>query len=441
MSNSSSNNDPILDGFLTKQDLDLLAITVRFASLVARSEFSLIKTYRIKINETAKAELNYEKKGYQAVINGLADFYLTNYDDAIGHLNEALERSSSPDLNGLSHMLLGATSRSQGKIDLAVKHLSESEVLLKPSEYFREYFTYVYYQLGEIYLGINEFDLALGYYHQGLQVANEDMLPTVSFRLQNGLGNCLLKVNRTSESEEMLTNAVSISGISIAEKSRGLCDLGSFYIEMEKFDAAEQNLRESLSLRTGNELVDASSTSMIELAKLYLKTSRYHEAKELLDRAYNISIEFKSESKRIVIEQLLAETFFQLEKWNEAADSFRQSYKNTSELRTKREHQIFKLKNAQIEEKKEALADKNTKLKTTLDEIAQLRRNRKSLIFSIVTGVILVLLTELFLDPFIEEVSYNGVISISAKVVIALLLKPMESLYDRILFNRAIKRN
>jgi len=50
-----------------------------------------------------------------------------------------------------------------------------------------------------------------------------------------------------------------------------------------------------------------------------------------------------------------------------------------------------------------------------------------------------VLVTEIFLNPFIEEHSFNEALIFSAKVLIYLLLKPMKALYERILFRKTLK--
>lgn len=92
-----------------------------------------------------------------------------------------------------------------------------------------------------------------------------------------------------------------------------------------------------------------------------------------------------------------------------------------------------------IESQKLLLETKNEQLQVTLDELRKVKINRKSLFFSITTAIVLVILTEAFIDPIIDEYSsFNVYISLSGKILIALMLKPMENVYERILLKRAV---
>lgn len=93
-----------------------------------------------------------------------------------------------------------------------------------------------------------------------------------------------------------------------------------------------------------------------------------------------------------------------------------------------------------IESQKQLLENKNKQLQSALDELSKVKINRKSLFFSIATAIVLVILTEAFMDPIIDKYySLNVYISLAIKILIALLLKPMENIYERILLKRAVK--
>lgn len=98
--------------------------------------------------------------------------------------------------------------------------------------------------------------------------------------------------------------------------------------------------------------------------------------------------------------------------------------------------EISRQKN-QISEQKQQIENKNAQLKNILDEVARLKINHRSVIFSIVTVAALVLLTEVYFDPLIEEYAYNTYISLAAKIGVALLFKPFEGLYEKILLKRS----
>lgn len=90
-----------------------------------------------------------------------------------------------------------------------------------------------------------------------------------------------------------------------------------------------------------------------------------------------------------------------------------------------------------ISQQNQEIEHKNQQLKNTLDEVVRLKINHRSVLFSIVTVAALVLLTEIYFDPLIEEYAYNEYISLAAKIVVALLFKPFEGLYEKLLLKRS----
>jgi len=102
---------------------------------------------------------------------------------------------------------------------------------------------------------------------------------------------------------------------------------------------------------------------------------------------------------------------------------------------------IFQLKNKQIAKQHDEIEQKHAQLKSTLNELARIKVSRRSAFFSIITVVILVMSTEVFLDPLIEKYSYNVYLSLGSKVMIAFFLKPIENLYERLLLKKALEVN
>lgn len=98
--------------------------------------------------------------------------------------------------------------------------------------------------------------------------------------------------------------------------------------------------------------------------------------------------------------------------------------------------QIAKQKNL-ISEQNQQIEHKNFQLKNTLDEVVRLKINHRSVIFSILTVALLVLLTEIYFDPLIDEYAYNTYISLAAKICVALLFKPFEGVYEKVLLKRS----
>ena len=107
---------------------------------------------------------------------------------------------------------------------------------------------------------------------------------------------------------------------------------------------------------------------------------------------------------------------------------------------TIQEKKIFKLMNDQIERQRKMIADKHELLMATFEEVKRLKINHKSIYFSWLTVILLVLVSEIFLDPFIEHLAYDNVLSLAVKVLIACLFKPIDGMYESMLWKRTLKK-
>jgi hypothetical protein len=105
-----------------------------------------------------------------------------------------------------------------------------------------------------------------------------------------------------------------------------------------------------------------------------------------------------------------------------------------------------------------ALADKNNELQETIDELTKAKIGKKAATITFGLAVILFVLSEGFLDPIIETtakklfidnpnqatfIKYSNIIlwtSMFGKLIMALLLKPLETFIEEYLLKRAIQQ-
>lgn len=86
----------------------------------------------------------------------------------------------------------------------------------------------------------------------------------------------------------------------------------------------------------------------------------------------------------------------------------------------------------------ETLEVKNIELQNTIDELTKARVGRKAQTIILVIGLSLFILEEIVLEPVIDSVVNNNLwINIAVKLVIALLLKPLESFVESWLLKSA----
>ncbi|WP_420580333.1 tetratricopeptide repeat protein [Reichenbachiella sp.] len=432
-------NDPILDKLIEEveaNEASPLELMSAFVNMVSESNFQKTRYYKPHVLKYLDSETY---RGQHLACSGVAAFFLTEFEDAKDQLVAAIDILKHGDVCGLAHMVLGATYRSLGEIDLAVKELHLSLDMLKPDGHFPVFYSYAFYQLGELHQVVLEFETAKKYYSQGLDFIESHPQKTAEFRFLNGLANVYSNIGEMSLAKKYLDKCLNVKDISLAEKSRGLCDLGIYFFNREELEDSKKSLEESLKLRKKASLEDASATSMIELARTLIGLDEYDEAISLLKKALTIVTKFNSTAKKIKCYLLLANCYTYTNKYKDATSFYSKYIQLNTEFQADREREVFKLKNKQIADQKEIVDAKNIELKDTLEELARVKRSRKAIFFSIITAIFLVLLTEVFLDPIIESNSYNSMISLLVKVCIALLLKPMESIYEKILFKKAIK--
>ena len=423
---------------------DLLHLTAVFIENAASSNKVQIDHYHDLITKLFIEHTNNSPiiSPMKALVDGFSNFYLTNYTQAKENLEGGINlfKTGFPtDILGAMHMGLGAVYRSLGEIDLAVENEIIATEILNPNGYFGITYAYAFYQLGEIHVSIGEYDSAQIYYDEALSIISKTEDTTANFRINNGLGVCYLHLEDYKESLYYFNTALSISGISAAEKSRGLCDLGVLNLRQDNYNEAIEFLEESLEIRRSHNLEDAASTSLMHLGDVHFRMQHIEIAIGLLEEALSIADKYGVLSKKITILRLLSKANEANGNKSKALKLFNEYDTLNNEVRSQQEHKIFRLKNKQIESQKLQVHEKNVQLKSTLDELAKVKNSRKSLFFSIGTAITLVILTEAFFDPLIDSYAYNVYLSLGVKVLIALMLKPMESFYDRILFRKAMK--
>ncbi|MBY0424191.1 MAG: hypothetical protein K2Q22_01020, partial [Cytophagales bacterium] len=79
----------------------------------------------------------------------------------------------------------------------------------------------------------------------------------------------------------------------------------------------------------------------------------------------------------------------------------------------------------------DAINAKNIELQNTIDELTKARAGRTAATVILILGVLLFMLSEVVIDPYIDSHTGGNIyISIGVKGLIALMLKPIESLLE-----------
>ncbi|MDH5609358.1 MAG: tetratricopeptide repeat protein [Cyclobacteriaceae bacterium] len=374
-------------------------------------------------------------------VRGITHFFNNRYHEASEDFNKIFDLPHDlPEIWGIAHMGLGFNHRSEGHLDQAVIHLFSAVELIDKYGEFKKFIAYCYQSLGEIHTTINEYELAIHYFTDAYTSSVDDVDQSAYFRYHMGLGGCYLKMKSYEKSQQHLVMALEVKDRPLPIIARAKNDLGILYLETKDYANAKKTLLNCLTIREANGLEDAASTTMTALAEVYLETNQLEEARQLLTRAMTIVTKYQTKWKKIQVLKLLARLHATTGQFAQAVDYFEQYITLYDEIKGEQERNILKFKNAQIETQKQVISDKHTQLAATLEEIKRLKVNRKAVISSWITIILLVIVSEQFLDPLIENYAYNQLLSLLAKAGIALLFKPIDGLYEKILWNKAIRK-
>lgn len=413
----------------------------RYVPLVSSRDPVRIDAKAAELTSYLEAQTGDHSKALLLFVKGMTKHSQTHYNEAKEFFQQCFELDiNDRDVLGAAHMAFGFSSRSLGNLDEAVNYLYQAAELIDSNGEFKITLPNCYHQLGEIHILINEHKMAIEYFNKAIAISENGTENTALFRVYNGLGICHQSMKEYEKGKEYLTKALRVENLSDALISRGQSDLGILHLELKEYPEAEKLLLSSLKIREKNNLEDASSTSMVYLAEVYIGENKISEAIDLLNRCKVITEKYQTKWKEIKVLGLLASAHSLNGDYKTANQYYQQYNTLQNEVKGEQERKIFKLKNEQIEKQKKIISDKHNQLMATFDEIKRLKINRKAVFFSWVTVIVLVLISEIFLDPLIENYAYNNILSLLVKVLIALLFKPIDGLYEKILLDKALKK-
>jgi tetratricopeptide (TPR) repeat protein len=426
---------------MTESQSALRKEVVDYMHLVASRNRAGIENKSDSIIKSLERNANPECQGLLLWVQGITSFVHNDYQSAKNHFEKVFEQEpTNPDLQGIAYMGLGLTNRSLGHLDEAVTNLSSAAELITEDGGFYPFLAYCYQMLGDIHAAIEEYSAAITYFHKAFDVSEGENDELAFFRYHMGVGGCYLKMKDYEKSKHHLTRALETNGRPATVTSRIENDLGMLYLETKEYDKAENFLTRSLAVRQANGLEDAACTTMTALAEVYLAQQKVAEVLNLLDNCLVLVDRYNTKWKKLEVLRLLAKANRVDGNFEMASEYYEQYIALYAELRGEQERNILKFKNEQIERQRKEISDKHAQLAATFEEIKRLKVDRKAAVFSWITIIILVIISELFIDPLIDNYAYNNILSLLVKVAIALLFKPIDGRYENILWKRTMKK-
>lgn len=96
--------------------------------------------------------------------------------------------------------------------------------------------------------------------------------------------------------------------------------------------------------------------------------------------------------------------------------------------------------NDKLQVMNDELNDKNIQLKETIDALTEAKIGRRAATLVLILAIALFVLSEVIIEPEIEKMVENSWVGLGLKLVVAILIKPAESLTEKTMLKRARKK-
>lgn len=317
------------------------------------------------------------------------------------------------------------------------------------------------YVLGVFYFDTRDFESSESYYDNSIHLFKKINEPYGLARALTGKAGIAIQRNKLNDAEQILVQAETLLRklSHAAGLSRVLTDMGNVHKMRGNYQKACSTFQESIELRKSLHHIQGLATTYTELGETYLLSGSMEDALQYLKDGLLCAEQVDSPQKSMRIHKLLADVYKRmnnipnalshLEKFyevksalmgDEAANNIKKIQTRFEKEKAEQAAEIERLKNVELKNAYQIIQNQNTELKDTIDELTKTKVSRKAILLTLLLAIILFLLSEGFIDPAIESHSQSIVLSMGAKLVIALMLKPVEGLIEKLLLKRVMKQ-
>lgn len=246
--------------------------------------------------------------------------------------------------------------------------------------------------IGRHHYDVGDYDQALTYFKQACKLFSEIDEPMGRARALNGIGTVFHQTGRHEEGLEYQTQSLQLHR-EVHDKlgeSRTLNDIGLMFQALEDYETALEYHTKSLKLREALEYHPGITTTLLDIGFVHIQLKQYDKALTYLHRSLSINRQLKTNPKAARAHRLIAEAYKGLGDFEQALDhhesyadlqteiSREDAKSRLANMQTvyqaeasKKESEIYRLRNVELKDKNTQLEQMLNKLNATQAQIIQ----------------------------------------------------------------------
>ncbi|MGS2727558.1 histidine kinase [Psychroserpens sp. BH13MA-6] len=412
--------------------------------------YTIGKDHRVTVevepaDDTKQLDTNFKTdiKTFNALIDSVAKYKKQNVEKSIAFVGDALKQSSSQKQNAEAYLVLAEVYMFWKQYDLAVTNyrvslqnvasnhakLGLGKAYEKNKNYQESLDTYnaiskpelsnyqlvvLFEGLGDTYFSIKNYDAAVEAFKKGLEVANKHLIKPKIVDLNSKIAQAYNAKGSNDKAEYFFVNSLNLA--EKETKKRALEEK----VTVADFQNTNQNYSEEIQLRKEivEDVQDVERDSIIKnesaltlqkqnykIGNAYFLQKDYDSAIPYLEK----SIEEADAKSDLIVKKdatkKLSDVYVDAGNFEKAKETF-ESYKNVvDELYIKREQELSQADRFRrnIIEQQNRITSLESDRALTTSLASERNKNQQLIIYSLITGLILLLITAFFMFKYIKQ--------------------------------------
>lgn len=246
--------------------------------------------------------------------------------------------------------------------------------------------------IGAFHYDLKDYKQSLAHFRKGLALFKKAGNLIGQGRALNGIGNANHYMGDYDKSLEYHQKSIKLAqktGHGITE-SRALNDIGLLYQTLGKYEEALEYHQQSLAIRREMNYPPGITTTLMDLGEIYLRQGSLDTSLEVVNEALALSEKIKGKPKIVRALQLLSQIYEKKKDYKKALQYHQQQHEIEEEVfhedaekklknmksayqleNSRKEAEIYRLKNVELKEKNDQLTETIRKLNATQAQLVQ----------------------------------------------------------------------